>query len=370
MKIKPFALELYFAKYEFTSRYMLCASDCESMSIENLLSLSGVSQDVLLQAGLGYTESQGDEGLREQIAALYPNVTASEIVFLSAPEEGIFTAMHALLNPGDHVIVLSPVYESLLNLAREITGNVSLWPFHMENGQWMLDEDELYNLATPQTKALIVNFPHNPTGYLPTEEMFKRILDWAAGRGIIVFSDEMYRGLELAPRTTLPSAVEINPNALVLSGLSKTYGLPGLRAGWLIVKDTVLRESILNWKMYTTICAARPNEVLAGIALQCRETLAQRSRDIIRENIAGSRDFFHNWEHLFNWIPPQAGSVAFVGLHQPSASVFCDKLAQDGFLLLPSAYMNFDDRHIRFGLGRKSFLPNLQELHYYLSTRY
>jgi aspartate/methionine/tyrosine aminotransferase len=370
MEIKPFQLELYFSKYEFSSRYMLCASDCESISINELLQLSGYPRETFLQASLGYTESQGDETLREQIAATMSGVSADEVVFLSAPEEGIYTALHALLNPGDHVIVLSPVYESLLNLAEQITGNVSLWPFHLVNGIWSLDEEELYRLARPQTQCLILNFPHNPTGYLPTLEMFKRILAWAAQNGITIFSDEMYRGLELAPQATLPSAVELNPQAIVLSGLSKTYGLPGLRAGWLVVKNRELRESILNWKMYTSICAARPNELLAMAALQCREELAKRNRELISSNIRGAESFFQNWHSLFEWIPPQAGSIALVGLHQPSAVRFCEQLTQSGFLLLPSAYMNFGDQHLRFGLGRKAFLPNLQELHTYLSKHF
>jgi aspartate/methionine/tyrosine aminotransferase len=370
MKLKPFQLELYFAKYEFTCPHMLCASDCESLSIEELLALSGTNPQAFLQSRLGYTDSQGDIALRERIAAATPGVSAEEVVFLSAPEEGIYIALNALLSAGDHVIVLSPIYESLLNLAEQITGNVSLWPFHMKDGQWMLDENELYALATPNTKCLILNFPHNPTGYLPDEAMFKRILAWAASHDITVFSDEMYRGLELNGPDRLPSAVEINEQALVLSGLSKTYGLPGLRAGWLIVKDAALRAEILNWKLYTSICATKPGEVLALAALQCREVLAQRNRELIAQNITGAAPFFKRWKSLFTWIPPQAGSVALIEIKQPSAQAFCEQLAQAGFLLLPSKFMNFGDQHVRFGFGRQAFLTNLQALDEYLRAHF
>ncbi len=370
MKLKPFQLELYFAKYEFTCPHMLCASDCESLSIEELLALSGTSPKSFLQSHLGYTDSQGDPALREMIAAGVPGVTAEEVVFLSAPEEGIYIALNAVLSAGDHVIVLSPIYESLLNLAEQITGNVSLWPFRLIDGHWTLDEHELYALATPKTKCLILNFPHNPTGYLPDASQFKRILEWAASRGITVFSDEMYRGLELAGRGSLPSAIELNDQTLVLSGLSKTYGLPGLRAGWLIVKDAALRAEILNWKLYTSICAAKPGEVLALAALQCKEVLAQRNRDLITSNITGAASFFKRWDSLFTWIPPQAGSVALIEIKQPSAQAFCEQLAQAGFLLLPSSYMNFGDQHVRFGFGRQEFLANLKALDEYLSANF
>ncbi|MBI9051162.1 MAG: aminotransferase class I/II-fold pyridoxal phosphate-dependent enzyme [Anaerolineaceae bacterium] len=370
MKIKPFEIELYFAKYEFNCKHLLCASDCESISIDELLQLADMPQKDLLETHLNYTESQGDPILREKIADMTADVSAEDVVFLSSPEEGIFIAMHALLDKGDHVIVVSPVYESLLNLAEHITHNISLWPFRLKDGVWWLDEEELYRLATPQTRLLIINFPHNPTGYLPDEAMFKRLLHWAANKGITIFCDEMYRGLELGERKTLPSAVELNPDVIVLSGLSKTYGLPGLRSGWLIVKNPVLRDEVLNWKMYTSICATRPGEALSLAALACRETLAQRNRDLIQQNIAGAKPFFERWQNIFEWIPTQAGSVALIGIKQFSAQVFCETLAQAGILLLPSTYMNYSDTHIRFGFGRKSFLENLKALDAHLTKHY
>ena len=370
MNIKPFELELYFAKYEFACKYMLCASDCESITVEELLKLSGTPAEVLMQASLAYTESQGDPVLREKIAQMTPGVDAGEVVFLSAPEEGIFTAMHALLREGDHVIVVSPVYESLLNLAENITHNVSLWMFEVKEDQWWLDEEALYQMATPETRLLIVNFPHNPTGYIPDEAMFRRILRWAEEQNITVFCDEMYRGLELNGRDPLPSAVQINPRAIVLSGLSKTYGLPGLRSGWLIVKNKKLRENILNWKMYTSICATRASEVLSLAALQCREILAANNRALITRNIQHAELFFQRWSNLFRFMPPMAGSIGLIEYQGGSAKSFCEPLADRGYLLLPASYMNYEDRFIRFGFGRKNFAQNLDALEEYLKHHY
>ena len=370
MNIKPFNIELYFAKYEFICQYMLCASDCESISIEELLKLSGTPVEALTQASLAYTESQGDPELREKIAQMTPGVDAEEVVFLSAPEEGIFTAMHALLQEGDHVIVVSPVYESLLNLAENITQNVSLWEFELKDNQWVLDEEALYAMATPETRLLIVNFPHNPTGYVADYDMFSRILNWAAEHNITVFCDEMYRGLELNGLYPLPSAVQINSETIVLTGLSKTYGLPGLRSGWLIVKNKALREKILNWKMYTTICATKASEVLTLAALKCREILAANNRSLIIENLKHAELFFQRWSNLFEYNPPMAGSVGLISFLGESARPFCEELAEKGYLLLPSAYMNFPDNYIRFGFGRKNFIQNLDALEEYLTDHY
>ena len=370
MNIKPFNIELYFAKYEFVCKHMLCASDCESISIEELLKFSGTPVEALTQSSLTYTESQGDPELREKIAQMTPGVLPEDVIFLSAPEEGIFTAMHALLQEGDHVIVVSPVYESLLNLAENITHNVSLWKFELKENQWVLDEEALYAMATANTRLLVVNFPHNPTGYLPDEAMFQRILNWAAEKNITVFCDEMYRGLELNGLDPLPSAVQINSEAIVLTGLSKTYGLPGLRSGWLIVKNKNLRENILNWKMYTTICATKASEVLTLAALKCREVLAANNRALISQNLKHAELFFQRWRTLFEYNPPIAGSVGLIRFLGESASPFCEELAAKGFLLLPSAYMNFPDHYIRFGFGRKNFAKNLDALEEYLSRNY
>jgi aspartate/methionine/tyrosine aminotransferase len=376
MDIKPFSIERFFAVHEFTAPYLLCASDCESLTVDELLQLAGVSWESIGQLWLGYTESQGAPALREQIAGMYTGVHPDQVIGLSAPEEGIFVTMHALLEPGDEVVGLTPCYDSLANVAEYLGCRMIRWPLKEADeppdgpAGWQLDLDELERLITPHTKLVIVNFPHNPTGYLPSHDEWRAIVQTVERAGAWLFSDEMYRGLEYDPAARLTSGCDLYERSITLGGLSKTYGLPGLRCGWLALQDTSLRDRILGWKDYTTICASAPSEVLAQVALQIGETLAKRSRDIVQRNLALADPFFARWRTVFRWNRPQAGSVAFVGLRDRSAQEFCDRLVtEQGVLLLPGPSMGFDDHHARLGLGRRSFAEGLEQLAHYLSRQ-
>jgi aspartate/methionine/tyrosine aminotransferase len=292
---------------------------------------------------------------------------------LSAPEEGIFLTMHALLEPGDEVVVLTPCYDSLANVAEYLGCRVRRWSL-VENeepadgmGGWHLDPGALERLVTARTKLVIANFPHNPTGYLPAEDEWRHIIEIVEGVSAWLFSDEMYRGLEYDAAARLPSGCDIYGRAITLSGLSKTYGLPGLRAGWLALQDESLRERILGWKDYTTICSSAPSEALTEIALRAGVQLAERSLGIIGNNLALADPFFARWRGIFRWNRPQAGSVALVGLQGESAHEFNDRLvAESGVLLLPSTGLGFGDGHVRFGFGRLSFAEGLEQLDRYL----
>jgi len=369
MHIAPFATEEFFARYEFSTPHMLCASDCETVTVAELLGLAGQSLDALGGLRLNYTESQGHPALRTAVAAAYRSVSPDEVIILGAPEEGIFLAMHALLAPGDHVIVLTPAYDSLRNLAQHVSGSVSPWPIQPTPGGWRLDLDALRALIRPQTRLLVLNFPHNPTGLLPAPDEFEAILAIARRHDLWVFADEMYRGLELNGRHPLPSAADLYPRSLTLAGLSKVHGLPGLRAGWLVVRDADLRARLINWKHYTTICAPAPSEWLAQAALAAGEQLSARNRDLITRNLATAAPFFARRRNLFTWRPPQAGSVALVGLRAGSATEFCMRLARTaGILLLPGPHLGADDRYVRMGFGRGDFAANLARLDAYLES--
>ena len=369
MDIKPFYTERFFAQHEFTAPYLLCASDCESLTVDELLQLTGASWESLGRLSLGYTESQGDPNLREQIAQMYRGVEPDQVIGLSAPEEGIFLMMHAMLNPGDEVVVLTPCYDSLVNVVEYLGCRVARWSFAEADeppggpGGWQLDLDELKQLVTGRTKLVILNFPHNPTGYLPSHDEWRAIIQIVERAGAWLFSDEMYRGLEYDPAARLSSGCDLYERAITLAGLSKTYGLPGLRCGWLALQDTALRDRILGWKDYTTICASAPSEVLALLALRVVEVLAERNRGIVKRNLALAEPFFARWRDVFRWNRPHAGSVAFVGLRRSSARDFVNQLASEqGVMLLPSTGLGFGDGHVRFGFGRLGFSEGLEQL--------
>ncbi len=368
MQIAPFEIELFFAQYEFASPHILCASDCETMSVEALLNMADMSLSELGELRLSYTESQGHPELRQLVAAQYQEmVMVEEVVMLGAPEEGIYLLMRALLAPGDHVVVLTPAYNSLLNVAQHVSGNVSQWAIQQTADGWWLDLDALAALLMPQTKLLVVNFPHNPTGLLPTVEVFEAVIDLARRQGVWLFCDEMYRGLELNGRSPLPSALTRYDKAIVLAGLSKVQGLPGLRTGWLILHDRTLRENLLNWKHYTTICAAAPSEFLARAALRVSSKLAARNQKIIQKNLQLAEAFFARWPDLFVWRRPLAGSVALVEMNLPDVTAYCHQLAQDaGVLLLPGKYIGHQEQFVRWGFGRTGFSAGLSHYEAYL----
>jgi aspartate/methionine/tyrosine aminotransferase len=315
------------------------------------------------------------------IAELYTEVGADQVVGLGAPEEGIFVTMHALLQRGDSVIVLSPCYDSLLNVAEYLGCRVTRWCLaeaggsadagaSLDGGGWQLDLGALQRMITPRTKLVVVNFPHNPTGFLPSREEWQALVQIVGRAGAWLFSDEIYRGLEYDPAARLPSGCDLYERTITLGGLSKAYGLPGLRTGWLALQDSALRDRILGWKDYTTICASAPSEALAQIALHIGDLLTERSRNIVRYNLALAEPFFACWPEVFRWNRPQAGSVALAGLRSGSAQEFCKKLVDEqGVLLLPSTGLGFGDGHVRFGFGRRSFPRALEQLDRYLVRR-
>jgi len=367
MNIKPFHTERFFAVHEFSTPYILCASDCESLSVGELLHLAGVSWESLGRLRLGYTESQGSPALRARIADTYVNVDADQVIGLGAPEEGIFVTMHALLEPDDEAVVLTPCYDSLVNVAEYLGCRVARWSLVETPDGWRLDLDALERLVTPRTRLAVVNFPHNPTGYLPSHDEWQAIIQIVERSGAWLFSDEMYRGLEYDPATRLPAGCDTYERAITLAGLSKTYGLPGLRTGWLALQDMALRDRLSGWKDYTTICASAPSEALAEIALGVADKLAARNRAIVQDNLALAEPFFSRWHEVFRWNRPMAGSVALVGLRDRSAGDFCRRLvAEQGVLLLPSTGLGFGDGHVRFGFGRRSFSVGVEQLDRYL----
>ena len=221
MNIAPFDLERYFAKYEFTSQYLLSSSDCEPLSMSELLRMADPETGRLWEElKLGYTEYAGHTLLREMIADIYAGIGAEDVLVV-VPEEGIFLLMHALLEPGDHVICAFPGYQSLYEVARSIGCTVSTWEPDEARG-WLFDVGVLKEKMRPNTKLVVVNFPHNPTGYVPPKADFEAIVDLVREKGAYLLSDEMYRYLEIDEGVTLPGACEMYERAFSLFGLSKT----------------------------------------------------------------------------------------------------------------------------------------------------
>jgi aspartate/methionine/tyrosine aminotransferase len=364
MQISEFKLERYFAAHEFNVAYMLSASDPESLTLRELLALADPETRSLWEGlALGYTESQGHPLLRREISGAYRSIGADEVL-VAVPEEAIFLAMQVLLRPGDHVVALAPAYQSLHEVARAIGCPVTPWYLRLDEGGWRLDLDALSAALTPQTRLIVVNFPHNPTGYLPSREEYLTLVELAQRRGIYLFSDEMYRGLEYDTSRQLPAACDLYEQAVTLSGLSKSYALPGLRIGWLATRDREVLASCARWKDYTTICAGAPSEVLAIVALRARERILARNLDLIRGNLAHVAAFMGRHMDVFTWLPPAAGSVAFPAFDPRwPVSPFCDGIrARAGVLLAPAGVFDYPGNHFRIGLGRANCVEALERV--------
>ena len=368
MQIKPFRIEQYFGKYEFTAKYLLSSSDAESRTIKELLDLEPGAHEGLLEHWCGYTESPGAPWLREAIAGVYKGIKPDEVLVIAAAEEGIFILYHALVGPGDHVIVETPCYESSLEVARSTGAHVSEWRRSFENG-WAHDIAALVKLIQPNTKVIYINTPHNPTGLLMPAAIFKQVIDLAASRNIILFSDEVYRELEHDSATRLPAACEAYDRAVSLGSMSKTYGLPGLRLGWLASRDPEIIHRCLEFKYYTTICSSAPSEFLTALALRHREVLVQRNLQIVLRNLRLLDAFIHQRPHLFEWAKPNASPIGFIHFKpQRDVLAFCEEVVRDsGVLLLPGTVYD-QPRHIRFGFGRKNMPESLAQFGAYLDT--
>jgi aspartate/methionine/tyrosine aminotransferase len=269
--------------------------------------------------------------------------------------------------------VLSPAYDALINMFEHVVRpeNVRRWEFTPDesNTRWELDFDRLRSLISPNTKMLVVNFPHNPTGYLPTQDQLNELGKIAEQHELILFCDEMYFGLVHSGTPEISSAADVTNNAIVLSGLSKTYGLPGLRTGWLVIQDEELRENIINWKFYTSICAPAPSEFLALAVWKVRDQLRDRSIAQIEHNLRLADAFFGRWPDFFTWHRPMSGSVALVGMKVPSVTDFAIQLAERaGVLILPAPSLGSDDQHMRMGFGRAGFGEALERFESYLRS--
>ncbi|MFG2860839.1 aminotransferase class I/II-fold pyridoxal phosphate-dependent enzyme [Streptomyces sioyaensis] len=358
-RLPDFRLETYFSQWEFTARHHLTASDVQTMTLGELLALADDQDRAAFEnLSLGYTETYGDPALREVIAQTYERADAADVICFAGAEEALYLAMNVLLDAGDHAVVVTPNYQAAETVPLalcEVTG-VALDP----DRDWALDLDRVKAAIRPHTRVVSVNFPNNPTGKVISAADFTELARLCDERGIHLFSDEVYRGLERDPARTLPQAADLSERALSLNVTSKSLGLPGLRIGWITCRDRDLLTRLERAKHYTTICNSAPAEVLARIALKARETILDRNRALIERNLPVFEAFFAEFGDVFEWQAPDGGCVAYPRYLGPEGvEEFCTRLvAEAGVLLLPASIYRSEltptptDR-FRIGIGRR-----------------
>jgi aspartate/methionine/tyrosine aminotransferase len=368
MKIPRFELERFFAEHEFNVEHFLCGSDCESVSIDEVLDLEPDATEWFRALRLGYTESQGRSSLRQVIADTYEATGPDRVLVCAGAEEGIFLFMHAALAAGDHVVVHWPCYQSLFEIARSIGCEVSRWEAREADG-WSLDVEELAELIRPNTQAIVLNTPHNPTGYLMSSRDYEEVHRIARERGVLLFSDEVYRESEYDRAERLPAACDLGEHAVSLGVLSKTYGLPGLRIGWIATRNERILRRIGELKDYTTICTSAPSEFLAEVALRHREKLIERNLGIIARNLEVLDRFLARQADRIRWVRPRAGAIAFPRLLSGEIDAFSETLRRDaGVLLLPGSVFADRGNHFRIGFGRESFPTAIERFETFLAA--
>ena len=356
--MRDFALEVFFSKWEFAAKYNLAGSDGENMRLAELLALASPQDRAAFEdLSLGYTETFGAPALRDEIARTYDTVDLQHLLCFAGAEEAIYAAMHVLLGPADHAVVITPNYQAAETVPLSIceVSGVALDIAH----DWNLDVDLLRAALRPNTRVISINFPNNPTGKIIPGPTFDAIIEICRSRGIWLFSDEVYRLIERDPARRLPQAVDVYERAVSLNVMSKAYGLPGLRIGWLACKDRAMLVRFERFKHFLSICNSAPSEVLARIALKARETILERNRKVIHDNLVVLEAFFADYAHLFAWRVPDGGCIGFIRYRgAEGVEEFTRRLVEEsGVLFLPSSLYRSElgpvpDNCLRVGFGR------------------
>ncbi len=368
MKIKDFQLECYFGVHEFTAPYLLTQSDCEAMTTKELLDLEPGAEEKYLNQWLGYTETWGDPELRKTIAGLYETMKQEDVLVFHGAQEAIFGYMNVMLDSGDHMIVMYPNYQSAYEVANSVENcQLSYWRLKDTGDGWSIDFDELEALIQPNTKLLAVNSPNNPTGYTFTNKEIDQLIELCKKHGIYLFSDEVYKGLEMDGEKR-KWAADYYDKSVSLGVMSKSYGLAGLRVGWLASKDHDTLEKVVKFKHYMSICDSAPSEFLSKVALRHGERLLKRNLSIIKGNIRLAEAFFAKYPQVFEPKKIPCGPVGFhkLLLNMPIEE-FCQlAVEKKGVLLLPATMYDIKEPYFRMGYGRKGFAESLKKFEEFL----
>ncbi len=349
MHIDPFDLERWQSVHEHHTGINLTESGAHPLQVRELA--AGRDLDALLDQALEYTQSNGTVLLRERIAALYEQASAANVLVTNGGSEANLLACWQLIEPGDEAVVVHPTYMQIPGLLRSFGATVREVWLEPESTRWRLDLEAVSRAVGPRTRFISVCNPNNPTGARLDEPAVARLCEIAAGRGCWLLADEIYRGAELDGRDT-PSAWGRYERVVVTGGLSKTYGLPGLRIGWLAGPSDLI-GALWGRHDYTSIAPGAVNDLLARLALEPRRRsqLIARTRRILCENQAAVAEWVAGHPAVHQ-IPPEAGGVTLIRYSslRPSAELAERLRADHGVLVVPGSHFGLD-HHLRIGIG-------------------
>ena len=359
MRFIPFDLERWQSTWETRVRFNLSESGVHPLTVQELLGLAGASAVPLLEVRLGYSQSNGTDVLRRRIAALYPGTSPDQVLVTNGSSEANFASCWRLLEPADKVAIMLPNYLQTWGLARNFGADVH--PFYLHEKQaWEPVAEEIRNAIAPGTKLVVVTNPHNPTGHVLSDDARRVIVERSAEVGAWLLADEVYQGAELDGRTT-PSFWGSYERVIVVNGLSKAYGLPGLRIGWLAAPASFIAEAWARHD-YTTIGPSGISDHLAAVALdpRVREKLLDRTRRILNANYPVLEECLRRFGDTFTWQSPRAGAICWARYRQPVGALqIVEKMrAEHSVLLVPGEHFGMPN-YLRFGYGDE--LQHFQE---------
>ena len=358
MRLEPFAMERLQSVWEHRVAWNVSESGVEPLRLEELAD-TDEDRAALFSQGLGYSQTNGTADLRAAIAAMYPGATAENILVTNGGSEANCVALLHLLEPGDQVVMMTPNYMQALGLARGLGADLRTWPLvHDEpGGRWRADVDRLAALVNERTKLIAICNPNNPTGARLTEDALAGICAVASRAGAWILSDEIYRGAEREAVET-PTIWGRYDRVLVTSGLSKAYGLPGLRIGWVAGPPAAI-EALWGVHDYTTIGPGALSDRLARMALARRERLLARTRGIIRSNYALVRRWLEERPGALSHVAPEAGAIVFVRYrHAINSTALIERLRDEqSVLVVPGDHFEMDG-YLRLGFGSHPALLN------------
>jgi len=357
MKIESFKLERIQSIWEHVVEYNLAESGIHPLSLEEFLNEKEIEEIPKLK--MGYSQTNGTIELREKISELYPGATIENILVTNGSSEANFLLIWSSVEVGDEVIFMMPNYMQIWGLLRCFGATVKSF-YLKEDLSWAPDLEELKELVTDRTKLIIITNPNNPTGAILSEKAMEEIINLADKVGAWIIADEIYRGVELNGEIT-PSFWGKYDKTAVVGGLSKAFGLPGLRIGW-IVSSKELVNKLWHYHDYTTIAPSTLSDWLAQIALSPhnREKILERNRKILRKNLSTLISWFEKQGDLFQYIPPKAGAIVFTryNLNIDSIQLVNKLIHEKSVLIAPGAYFTMEG-YIRFGYGvEENYLIN------------
>lgn len=358
MKIERFDLERWMTTWELDVDYDIAESGILPLSLDDLYELVGTDAAADLEARirstpLGYSEARGTEALRTIVANTYERATAEDILVTTGAIEANFLLFNSLLEAGDHVVAVSPAYQQLHSVPRAIGCDLDLWSVQTEEG-FAYDLNRLEALVRNDTKLIVINTPHNPTGAMLNESQLKDVVSIADRVGAWILSDEAYRWLEHDGGEKLPQPMHnLTDRAVSVGTLSKPFGLPGLRIGWFAANETIARKA---WGLrdYTSLSPAKLSDVIAQTVIAERDRILPRNGAIIAENMTFARNWFSEHADLATWTEPRAGLLAMMKYNLPmESSALGDGLARDMRVMLAPGSSFGLEGYLRVGVGQR-----------------